>query len=322
MKRCFLLFTALAACSSPYSEKNEEKPESEITITKDSIKEPAKDSVVIVDTFYTDESTQATELTFTNTKREYKQWEILEEGLSYLEVRGPIRSSIGDSKIRILMVNPDRFKLELSNAKELKTSFKTAPRWAIKHNYIALVNAGMFQFDEHGTNTAFMKNGDFYNNAHLTSDNTVVAFDAKDRSVPPFQIIDRKYQKFDSLRTKYNTLIQGIRIIDEGQRIVWSQQKKYWSTVCIGEDKAHYAYFIFSRSPFSVHDLAINIKSVLPDVKNVMYLEGGPEASFYINHPKKKVEMMGSYETGFFESDDNNRFWEIPNVIGVVAKEQ
>jgi hypothetical protein len=48
-----------------------------------------------------------------------------------------------------------------------------------------------------------------------------------------------------------------------------------------------------------------------------MYLEGGPEASFYLNHPKKQVARMGSYETDFMEDDNNHRFWQIPNVIGI-----
>ena len=30
-----------------------------------------------------------------------------------------------------------------------------------------------------------------------------------------------------------------------------------------------------------------------------------------------KVDLCGSYETGFNENDDNQRQWPIPNVIGV-----
>ena len=51
-----------------------------------------------------------------------------------------------------------------------------------------------------------------------------------------------------------------------------------------------------------------------------MYLEGGPEASFYLSHNELMIEKMGSYETGFNENDDNNEFWQIPNVIGITKK--
>ncbi len=50
-----------------------------------------------------------------------------------------------------------------------------------------------------------------------------------------------------------------------------------------------------------------------------MYLEGGPEASLHVQTPGKTVRRIGSYETGFNENDDNDRYWGLPNVIGVVA---
>jgi hypothetical protein len=51
-----------------------------------------------------------------------------------------------------------------------------------------------------------------------------------------------------------------------------------------------------------------------------MYLEGGPEASLYLEANGKKIERIGSYETGFWESDTNEQFWPLPNVIGIVKK--
>ena len=90
--------------------------------------------------------------------------------------------------------------------------------------------------------------------------------------------------------------------------------------VVIGIDKEGNVLFIFSRSPYSVYDF-INML-LAPSIKlyNAMYLEGGPEASFYLNHNGHKVKKMGSYETGFNENDDNHRFWPIPNIIGITKK--
>ena len=90
--------------------------------------------------------------------------------------------------------------------------------------------------------------------------------------------------------------------------------------VVIGVDKEGNALFIFTRSPHSVHDF-INILLDAPlNLYNLMYLEGGPEASFYLSHNELMIEKMGSYETGFNENDDNNEFWQIPNVIGITKK--
>jgi hypothetical protein len=46
-------------------------------------------------------------------------------------------------------------------------------------------------------------------------------------------------------------------------------------------------------------------------------LEGGPEATLYVNAGGTELERFGSYETGFNENDDNDRAWALPNVIGV-----
>ena len=88
----------------------------------------------------------------------------------------------------------------------------------------------------------------------------------------------------------------------------------------IGMDKKGNALFIFTRSPYSVHNF-INILLQLPlSIHNAMYLEGGPEASFYLNHNKFEIRKFGSFETGFNLDDSNSTFWPIPNVIGIKKK--
>ena len=49
------------------------------------------------------------------------------------------------------------------------------------------------------------------------------------------------------------------------------------------------------------------------DLAGAIFLEGGPEASLIAG----ELELVGSYETGFVENDDNHAFWALPNVIGL-----
>ena len=244
-------------------------------------------------------------------------WEKLEDGLEFANVKGHLTSTVGDSKVGILKIDPDKFSFKMVSAKELKTQTRTAPGWVKSQNLIAAINAGMYQMD-YATNVGYMKNYDFVNNSRLNKDNTIIAFNRKNENVPPFQIIDRTCQDWEMLKNNYESFTQSIRMVDCNQKNRWSQQPKKWSIACIGVDKSGNVLMIHCRSPFSVRDF-INIILRLPlDLHNMIYLEGGPEASLYIDHPKKKVGMVGSYETGFFESDDNKEFWPIPNVIGVV----
>ncbi len=47
------------------------------------------------------------------------------------------------------------------------------------------------------------------------------------------------------------------------------------------------------------------------------YLQGGPEAQLFLRAGSDTLELFGSYETFFWENDDNQNAWPIPNVIGV-----
>jgi uncharacterized protein YigE (DUF2233 family) len=250
---------------------------------------------------------------------EQEGWKKIDEGLFLCDFNSPVKSEKGDSKITVLKIDPAYYIFRLLCAKEKKCENKTAKEWAAENKLVAVINAGMFREDEK-TSTGFMKNYDFINNGKLGSDNSIVAFNRKDKSVPEFQIIDRECEDFEKLKDHYNTFSQGIRMIDCNRNNKWEQQDKKWSTVCIGEDKQGNALFIFSRSPYSVHDF-IEILLKLPiEIQNTQYLEGGPEASFYLHYDKTEIEKFGSFETGFNENNDNSVAWPLPNVIGISKK--
>ena len=244
----------------------------------------------------------------------------LEPGLHLGEFESGQKSKVGDSTVRVLRIDPKHFELRLVSVKAVKgQKNKTAKKWAADHNLVAAINASMFQMD-HQTSVALMRSGSFINNSALTADNTVLAFDAKSGDVPVVQIIDRTCQDFDALRKKYDGLVQNIRMVNCQGKNVWAQQKRRWSTAAVGIDTSGRVLFIHARSPYSTHDF-INILKKLPiDLKNAMYVEGGPEATLYFKSGKIEREYVGSFETGFNENDDNKDAWPIPNVIGAVRK--
>lgn len=243
-------------------------------------------------------------------------WESLQSGLDFAVADAPILCNIGDAKIRVLRIDPEYFRFRLLSTKELKHQNLTASQWAKQYNLTAVINAGMYQMD-HQTNVGYMRNFDFVNNARVGKDNCLLAFNPKDNKLPLVQIIDRTCQDWQKLMLQYQSLTQSIRMVDCQQKNRWGQQAKYWSMVAIAVDKQDRVLFLHSRTPYSVRDFIHQIQQLPLDIYNAMYLEGGPEASFYLQHPKTQLSAIGSYETGFYESDDNDRFWPIPNVIGI-----
>jgi uncharacterized protein YigE (DUF2233 family) len=242
-------------------------------------------------------------------------WQKIDSGLFFSEVLAPLKSDVGDSKVTILKIDPQYYNFKLISAKEKNEENKTLKEWARIKGLIAAINAGLYQ-EDNKTNVGYLKNFNFINNNHLNKDNTIAAFNREYTTVPEIQIIDLKCQKWDELKDKYNSYTQCIRMIDCEQKNTWRQQQEKYAIAVIAIDKQGNALFIFTRSPYSVHDF-INILKLLPlNIYNAMYLEGSIPASFYLNYKGKEVEKTGSIMT----NGDNGIAWELPNIIGIVKK--
>ena len=246
-------------------------------------------------------------------------WEKIEDGLFIGEFDSPQKSDIGDSKITVVKIDPEYYDLKLFCASEYGVDEMTAKDWCKKYNLIAAVNAGMFRSD-YRTNVGYMKNFDYINNANINKYRSVVAFNPISSENPRFRIFDIDVSSMDSIIENYNTVIQNLRLIKRSRENRWKQQSRRWSELALGEDKSGNILFIFSRSPYSMHDFN-NILLQLPiDIECAQHLEGGPEATLYLSTDSIEIEKFGSYESGFRKDDSNDHEWRIPNVIGVVKK--
>jgi hypothetical protein len=251
------------------------------------------------------------------------QWQKIDEGLEMAEISSPQKSSVGDSKITVIRIKPNQYAFKLIAASENTKEHKTAPQWCKEKKLLACVNAGQFNLDDQLSNMGYMKNYAHVNNPNfrkINNYNSILAFNRQDTSVAPIQIIDMKCQDWPQLQKKYHSFTQSICLIACNQQVVDNKQKGKWSMVLFGIDKLGNALLIFTRSPYTIRQFSEILLTLPLQIKNVMYLEGGPEASLYLDTNGKKMERMGSYETGFWENDTNQQFWPLPNVIGIVKK--
>ena len=243
----------------------------------------------------------------------------INQGLWLGEFNSPAKSITGTSRVTVLKINPRFYSLKLLSAGEKNTGSITADAWVDKFNLIAVINASMY-LQDHKTSTGYMKNVGYVNNKNINKRfGAFMVFNVDDSSLPPVQIIDRTYQDWKNLIGKYKTVVQNYRMVSLKQENVWKQKIKIFSIACVGMDKEGNVLFIHSRSPYSIHDFN-NILLELPlNIRNVMYVEGGPEASLYVKTDKFTKKCVGSYETNFWDVS-NKVFWQIPNVIGIVKK--
>jgi len=244
-------------------------------------------------------------------------WEKLADGLELGIFDAPQPAEIGDSKIRVLRIDPSRYELKLLNASVSKKGRSlSAKQWCLQNGLVAAINASMFQAD-YKTSVSLMRTKTHVNNPRLSKDMTILAFDRTSPGAPQVKIIDRQCEDFKTWKNKYGTLVQSIRMISCKGKNVWRQQPKKWSTVAIGMDREDRVLFIHVGSPYSTHDL-INILQGLPlQIARAMYTEGGPQAQLYIKSGGREYEFVGHSEIDLNKSANSWFSWPIPNAVGV-----
>ena len=244
-------------------------------------------------------------------------WQKLSDGLELGFFRSPQPSETGDSMIRVLRIEPTRYKLRLLNSSASENGQPlSAKEWCRQNGLVAAINASMYQADLKAS-VSLMRTKSHINNPRLSKDMAILAFDRNSPGVPPVKIIDRQCEDFKTWGKKYKTLIQSIRMIScEGEN-VWAQQDQKWSTAAIAVDYLGRLLFIHVGSPYSTHDL-IDILQELPlIIDRTMYVEGGPQAQLYINIGAHEHEFVGSYKIDIEENVNALFSRPIPNVVGI-----
>jgi len=250
-------------------------------------------------------------------------WKQIDEGLAYGDFLSTIKSPSGDSRILIIRIDPRLYNFRLLSASELSPGSVSlnVKEWAEKYKLIATINAGMFQGDLK-SNVGYMKNYSHMNNprVHRTYA-SVFAFNPKKAELPPARIFDTDEKEMKEIIAEYQTVIQNLRLIKRPGLIRWAQQDKRWSEAALGQDQDGNILFIFSGSPFTMHELSKALLTLPIKLECAMHLEGGPVASLYLRHNSLELVRVGRHElASIMVGDTNNEILPIPNVIGIVKK--
>ena len=251
------------------------------------------------------------------------EWKSLEIGmeLTWLAAKSP--SPIGDSRITVVRVDPKIWKLDLLSASVSgEPEGMTAREWARNNDLAVATNAGMFGSD-YKTHVGYMECRGHINSKRVNHYQSIAAFDARHpETQPPFHIFDLDDPDItvQAIRKQYASLVQNLRLVKRPGRNRWRDSNMQWSEVALGEDDEGKILLIYSRSPFSMHDLNEELLSAGFGLVALQHLEGGPEAQIYLSAGDTKLELFGSYETSFRKDDENSNACPIPNVLGVRRK--
>ncbi|UCD80882.1 MAG: phosphodiester glycosidase family protein [Desulfobacterales bacterium] len=255
-----------------------------------------------------------------NASAENSVWQKLAEGLELGIFNSPLPSEIGDSKLRILRIDPQHFELRLLNASAIEDGRPLSVKeWSRQNGLVAAINASMYQAD-YKSSVSLMRTKAHVNNPRLSKDMAILAFDRKQSDVPRVKIIDRQCEDFENWNKKYDTVIQSIRMISCTGKNVWTQQPQKWSTAAIGVDDRDRVLFMHVGSPYSTHDVIDILKKLPLNIARAMYTEGGPQAQLYINIGEHEYEFVGNYEIELQGNMKKLISRPVPNVVGISLK--
>lgn len=240
----------------------------------------------------------------------------LEPGLDLALLPGPPATE-GDGLIAVVRIDPGRFDLRLLNASAPEEGRPRSVRdWAFRAGASAAINASLYQADWR-TATGLMRSRAHVNHARLGKDKAVLAFEPLAAGVPPVRLIDLACEALDPAARAYGSLVQSIRMVSCERAGVWAPSERRFSSAAIGVDGAGRLLLIHARSPWPVHELVAALLAAPIDLRQAMYVEGGPEAQLYVRGGGTELLRQGASEHGLELPGSG---MPVPNVVAAVRK--
>jgi Phosphodiester glycosidase len=244
------------------------------------------------------------------------KWHSLAPGMDLAYV-GP--GETDTARIAVLRMDPRLWELDvMGKSRTGESAGHSAREWCGQHKYAAAINAGMFATDGK-THLGYLRFREHVNNSGVNNYQSVAAFDSRRDGVPLFRIfdLDATGVSMTTIGRDYASAAQNLRLVKRPGLNQWGQQSRKWSEAALGEDSAGRVLFIFSRTPYSMHDLNRELLAAGIGLVAAQHLEGGPEAQLYVHIGETELEIFGSYQTSFREDDSNAKAWPVPNVLAV-----
>lgn len=245
-------------------------------------------------------------------------WKTIRPGLERTDVSIYRATPAGDSTLVLFRLNPLQWTprvLTRTEAKDREHGL-TVREWAEQTGLPVVTNAGMFAKDG-STHVGYLRTATGHvNSPDVNKYQSVAAFSPKREDLPPFRILDLDCTSIDTVKARYHGVMQNLRLIKRPGENRWSRQNKRWSEMALAEDDEGNIILAFSRSPYPMHTFNEILLDLPIGIVAAQHLEGGPEASLFIQVETKPNVWMGSWETGFYEMDDNEELWPIPNALG------
>jgi uncharacterized protein YigE (DUF2233 family) len=244
---------------------------------------------------------------------------MLQDGLEFARIKAPVKARDLDSMLTLVRIDPKHFELRLMMANFHGEQSRSAREWAKEFRLLAVINAGLYLKD-HKTSAGLMIDRGKVNNPRLNRWGAILAFNpknAKDRAV---RLVDRRCENFKRIRTRYQTFVQGFRMMTCRGGTTFRKSDKRFSIAALAIDRRGRILFLMSASPYSTYEFSQIIRRLRLDIRRAMYLEGGRDAQLYVKAGDIEAEVVGKCGRFFGCTTGNPTPRDVPNVIGIVPR--
>ncbi len=244
-------------------------------------------------------------------------WQALQPGVEYTVIGGSTAGLGSDERLYVVRIEPGRAPLVAAMAKAGDGKPRTAAEWCRERKLAVAINLGMYR-EDHLTNVGHAHVPGHANNPSWSkSYKSALAFTPIRKAMPAAVMVDLDAPDAMERLSAYGAVVQNLRLIRAPGQGVWGKQDRRWSEAAVGVDQRGRVLFIFTRRPYAMQELNAKLLALPLAITHAMHVEGGPEASLSIHAGGVDLDLNGSYETGFNESDGEPAQWPIPNVLGV-----
>jgi hypothetical protein len=208
-------------------------------------------------------------------------WHELAPGLDLGRFSSSALSQDDDGDVIVLRVDPTRWDLAYHTAADHGGQNRGVRAWAEELGLVAAINAGMYQEDRL-SHVGFLQIDGRVRNATPNDYLSAAACGPLRRGDPPFRIYDLDETSLDSLRIRYRTVVQNLRLIKRPCDNRWTVRDSGWAEAALGEDSRGRALLIFCQSALSMHDLNEALLELPLDIVCAQHLEGNLPAQLHI----------------------------------------
>lgn len=230
-----------------------------------------------------------------------------------------------DPRIFVVTIDPEHFEIVARSVLDPAVGGRrrTADQWAADEGLVVAWNPGMFEPD--GRATGYARYGSFTSQPEVRRNGLYASFFVvgSDGSAAVHRLVPPKGAGVYAARSEVPALAvwdgaalvaQSLTVLRDG-RAAWPPRKNQWSELAYGVDRQGRVAVVFTRWPYEMRELGARLEALDLGLDALIHGEGGPEASLVVRAGGVSLDLMGSYETGFY--DDRNRdLWSLPAIMG------